>query len=145
MQAWPYEAALGALEATDAPLADYIRQTRTWSERLQQTRISIEHHSFVLPGIQYTRKGNTIEALPPTISGQVVSEFVSFIFDRMTCFAEELTAYCIQRQMPPTITIAEVPIEERTAESPERFRVTLASGGMRPWRITYHQAPFEEV
>ncbi len=46
-----------ALETTDAPLADYIRQTRTWSVRLQQTRISIEQSQLRLAGYSIRSQG----------------------------------------------------------------------------------------
>jgi hypothetical protein len=31
------------------------------------------------------------------------------------------------------------------AEAPERFMVTLATGGMPRWHISFHDSPFEET
>ncbi|MBM4123710.1 MAG: hypothetical protein FJ246_01945 [Nitrospira sp.] len=140
-----FAAGLAALERTDYALAAYLQQTRTWSERLQECRNVIEHKGWILPRVTYSREADTIKAIQPSISGQPVTEFVSFVFDRVACFVEELSAYCVQRQMPAGITIAELPLAERPEEAPERFRVTPASGGLPPWQIVYHQASFERA
>lgn len=140
-----FAAGLAALETTDRALADYLQQARTWSERLQEIRNAIEHKGWILPRATYSREAETIKADQPSISGQPVTEFVSFVFDRVACFVEELSAYCVQRQMPAGITITEIPLAERPEEAPERFRVTPASGGLPPWRIVYHQASFEKT
>jgi len=140
-----FETELAALEAANRALADYLRQTRSWSERLQESRNAIEHNGWILPRITHSREADTIKAIQPSISGQPVTEFVSFVFDRVACFVEELSAYCIQRQMPALMTIAEIPVGERPEEAPERFRVTLASGGLPAWQIAYHHSTFEET
>jgi hypothetical protein len=43
------------------------------------------------------------------------------------------------------VTITEVPRDQRAGEAPERFRVTLAIGGLTPWTIAYHGTAFEET
>jgi hypothetical protein len=140
-----FETELAALEAANRALADYLRQTRSWSERLQESRNAIEHKGWILPRITHSREADTIKAIQPSISGQPVTEFVSFVFDRVACFVEELSAYCIQRQMPALMTIAEIPLAERPEEAPERFRVTLSIGGLPAWQIVYHHSTFEEA
>ena len=86
-----------------------------------------------------------MNAHEPFISGQPASEFVRFILDRLACFVEELTAHCLQKQMPMGITITEIACAHRVAEAPERFKPTLAHGGMPPWTIVYHHSSFEET
>jgi hypothetical protein len=86
-----------------------------------------------------------ITAAEPQISGQPISQFANFMLDRLCCFAEEVTAHCLQECMPQGATITEVPLLKRAAENPERFQVTLALGGLPPWSITYHQTAFEET
>lgn len=140
-----FETGLSTLSQMDAALADYLRQTRRWSERLQECRNVIEHNGWTLPRTTYARQGNKIEALPPPISGQPVTKFVPFMLDRVSCFVEELTAYCIQRQLPDLMTLTEIPPADRAEEAPVRFQVTVASGGLPPWRITYHHDKFEDV
>jgi hypothetical protein len=140
-----FEAGLANLEITDPALADYLQQTRRWSECLQNCRNSIEHKGWILGRVTYSREANTIKAIQPTISGQSVTDFVSFAFDRVACFVEELSAFCVQRQVPEGITIAEIPLAERPEEAPERFQVTLARGGLPPWQIGYHETFFEET
>jgi hypothetical protein len=140
-----FDTALADLEATDPLLAEYLRQTRTWSERLVQSRNAIEHESWMLPRVMYSHSSNTIRANEPSISNQPVSEFVGFLFDRVSCFVEEFTAHCLQRQMPAGITITEIALSERLAEAPERFNLTLASGGPPAWKIAFHSSPFNET
>ena len=140
-----FDTGVAALETSDSVLADYLRQTRTWSERLLGSRNDIEHEGWVLPRVTYAHAGSTVTADEPYISGQPVSEFARFIFDRLACFVEELTAHCLQKQMPAGITITEIAVAQRLAEAPERFRVTLGSGGLPAWQMSYHHGAFEET
>jgi hypothetical protein len=134
------------LEASDADLAEYLRQTRRWSERLIECRNAMEHNtSSVLPRVQYSQASDSIHAHEPIISGQPVTEFVTFIMDRVTCFVEEVTAHCLQMQMPAELSIREIPLAQRLPEAPERFQNTLKHGGVVIWRIAYHQTTFEET
>jgi len=82
---------------------------------------------------------------PPDLVLLSFTEFVSFMLDRLYCFVEEFTAYRLQSLMPPEITIREIPLAERPAEMPERFQVTLTSGGHTPWNLFYHASKFEEA
>jgi hypothetical protein len=138
-----YEVGIAVLQKTDPHLADYLRQVRVWSERLMESRNAIEHKGWMLPRIMYSPVGSGIRADEPLISDQPVSEFVKFIFDRLACFVEEFTVHCLQRRLPEGITFTEIGLADRLAEVPERFRVTLSSGGLPAWRITYHLSSFE--
>ena len=142
----PFDKGQAALAVTDAALADYLQLTRTsWSERLLRSRNAVEHEGWMLPGAKYSLDGAGIKADEPLVSGQLVSEFVTTMVDRLACFIEEVTAHCLQMRMPRDITITEIPLSQRAAEAPERFRVTLADGGMPVWTIAYHQDSFEET
>ena len=46
--------------------------------------------------------------------------------DRLICFVEDVTVHCIQRRMPPGLSLTEIPRPQRAAEMPERFQRTLA-------------------
>jgi hypothetical protein len=74
-----------------------------------------------------------------------VTQFVQHSFDRLVCFVEEFAVHCLKQQLPPGITIRELDLADRLEEAPERFKVTLASGGFPPWRITFHTSRFEET
>jgi hypothetical protein len=65
------------------------------------------------------------------------------MIDRLICFVEDVTVHCIQRRMPPGLSLTEIPRPQRAAEMPERFQRTLASGGMPLWQITYHATAFD--
>jgi hypothetical protein len=47
--------------------------------------------------------------------------------------------------MPTGITITEIALARRLKEAPERFRVTLASGGLPAWQIVFHSSSFNET
>ena len=55
------------------------------------------------------------------------------------------TVHCLQRRLPTGITVTEILLARRLAEAPERFRVTLANGGMPSWRINFHSSSFDET
>jgi hypothetical protein len=42
------------------------------------------------------------------------------------------------------VTITEIPIAERLAAAPVRFKLTLQNGGLPAWFLTYRVTPFEE-
>jgi hypothetical protein len=136
---------VAALEKTDPVLAEYLRRTRLWSEPLLTIRNDMEHETGVLSRITYTPTGTGVMAGEPVVAGAPVTQFVSHSFDRLICFVEEFTAHCLQRRMPPGITITELAQADRLAEAPERFRVTLAIGGLPPWRIEFHESRFDET
>jgi hypothetical protein len=140
-----FASGVAALQASDPDLAEYLRHTRQWSERLVECRNAIEHTSSVVPKIQYSQATASIQAHEPQISNQPVSEFVKFMMDRLACFVEEVTVHCLQLRMPAGLSIQELPLPQRLAEAPERFQITLKSGGIAIWRIAYHQSAFDET
>lgn len=93
----------------------------------------------------YLRTGGGVTATEPAVAGQPATEFAAFIFDRLICFVEEVTAHCLKGQMPADIAITQLPRAGRPTEVPERFRVTLANGGMPCWTIAFHASSFEET
>jgi hypothetical protein len=140
-----FEAGIAALHATDPLLADYLRQTRTWSEPLLESRNAIEHKGWSLPRVSYSQQGGGVAATPPDIAGQPFNALMDTMLDRLCAFVEEFTVHALQRRMVPEITITELPIADRPAEVPERFRPTLAVGGLPRWKLGYHPSRFDET
>jgi hypothetical protein len=140
-----FDAKIAALRGTDPLLADYLDKTRGWSETLIQSRNAIEHKGWKLPPIGYEQVGKSVKATAPLIEGKPFPEFVSFMLNRLCSFVEEFTAYQLQKRMPAEITICEIPLAERPAELPERFRVTLTNGGNPRWTLAYHVSKFEDT
>ena len=91
------------------------------------------------------RQKTVVEANKPTVAGKPVSEFVDYTFDRLCCFVEELSSHCLRRKMPGGVTLIEIPVANRVAEVPERFRIALEGGGQPAWRIASHQSRFEDT
>jgi hypothetical protein len=98
-----------------------------------------------LPDVVYSHGGSGVLPNEPTIEGQPLTAFVALIFDRLSCFVEEVTAHLLQKRLIEGITITEVPLAQRHQDMPERFRVTLTHGGLPPWNITFHASSFEEA
>jgi hypothetical protein len=140
-----YQSGLEALRMADPVLAAYIQQTRdAWSEMLIKTRNDLDHEGWGLPRVTYEARDAGIVAHQPLIDRLPAVEFVDSMLDRLSCFIEEFTAYCFQSRMPEGVTITEIPMAERLAEAPVRFRLTLQNGGLSPWLLTYRATPFEE-
>jgi hypothetical protein len=140
-----FESGIAALHATDPLLAEYLRQTRAWSEPLVESRNAIEHKGWSLPRVMYSQKDGRVVAPAPDISGQPFTSFIDTMLDRLCCLVEEFTAHCLQKRMVAQITITELPRAERPQEIPERFRLTLGAGGLPRWNILYHQSRFDET
>ena len=68
------------------------------------------------------------------VDGLRVTAFTASMFDRLSCFVEEVTAHLLRRRLIADVTITQVPLEERPEEAPERFRLTLAVAGQPPPR-----------
>jgi hypothetical protein len=129
---------------TEPELADYLLETRKWSERLILMRNEL-HGGWMLPKMGYKNNSGTIEVVEPQISGEPVSEFVNYMTDRLCCFVEDISVYGLETQMPSDISVTEIPISERKTDCPERFQVTFVNGGMQIWTIGYHDSKFEET
>ncbi|MDE1146941.1 MAG: hypothetical protein PW843_10005 [Azospirillaceae bacterium] len=141
----PFERGLAALELTDPALAAYLREARRWGDILVNTRNLLDHGNWALHSTTITDVGGKIFATEPTIDGIPVTEWVADKTDRVLCFVEDVVAHGIQRRMRPAITLAEVPLAQRSAEMPLRFQNTLTSGGAPTWQITYHGSRFDET
>ena len=142
----PFLQGIKDMATNDAALSGYLRETRDrWSETLINSRIALEHARTILPKVSYFRDSNGITASEPQISGQPITQFANFMMDRLYCFVEEVSAHCLQKNMPQGVTITEIPLSKRDAEKPERFQLTLITGGMPPWSIIYHQSGFEQT
>ncbi len=140
-----FDCGIAVLEKTDPDLAQYVRKTRDWSERLLGRRNAVEHEGWSLPAVKYVEKDGRVDAIEPLIDGQPMSQFVATILDRVACFVEEVTAHCLQRHLPAEITITELPITQREKQVPERFKITVTNGGLPVWRIKFHESLFEET
>jgi hypothetical protein len=140
-----FEKGIAELEKREPDLAQYLRRTRLWSQPMLKSRNDLEHEPGVLSRVTYTPAGTGVAVNEPVVAGMPVTEFVGYSFDRLICFVEEFAVHCLKQQLPPGITITELALADRLVEAPERFRVTLASGGFSPWRIAFHTSRFEET
>ena len=140
-----FEKKLQEMEQTDPLLAEYLGETRKWSEPLIFSRNAIEHKGWVFPRMKYKEVAGTIYAEEPEISDQKVSDFVKFMMDRICCFVEEVTAHCLQAQMPEGISITEIPLDERDPAIVERFQLTVTPGGKPIWHLSYHESEFDKT
>jgi hypothetical protein len=138
-----FERGVAAFAQVDARLAAYLREARRWGDALVRARNDLEHDGWQLPRIAYAEEAGTFKASEPTINSQPVTEFVNYMTDRLMRFVEDVTVRCIQRRLPPDMSITEIPPQQRALEMPMRFQPTLANGGMPPWHIDYHNSAFE--
>ncbi|WP_334410078.1 DUF6602 domain-containing protein [Bradyrhizobium sp. AZCC 1721] len=133
------------LKAVDPHLAEYLVHSRAWTERLILLRNNLEHEVWEFPRVTYALESGRVAAKEPSLSGEAITVTVATLFDRIACFFEEMIAHGLQRNLPAGISITEIPLQQRTREAPERFRITVTKGGELPWKITYHQEHFEDV
>ena len=97
-----------------------------------------------MPPVRYVRTGDGVKATEPQIAGRAATELAPFVFDRLACFVEEVTAHLLKRKLPALMTLTEIPRADRPKDMPERFRLTLANGGLPPWVISFHASSFDE-
>jgi hypothetical protein len=140
-----FEAGFEHLSRSDPALALYLAEARRWSEVLVGRRNAIEHEGWRLADIAYARIDAGVRAVEPQVDGRPVTEFAAFFLDRLCCFVEDLTAHSFQRLLPGELTLTELAPDSRSADTPERFRITLARGGQAPWGIAARPARFEDI
>lgn len=140
-----FRAGIARLSANQVALATYLKHARTWTEPLIGARNRLEHGALGAICARYAIESDPIAVSEPQFEAERVTQFVSRNFERVACFVEEMTAYCLMNQMPNGITITEVPLADRDFELPVRFRTTPAVGGGVPWLIEPHSRTFEEV
>lgn len=136
---------VAALDGTDPDLAAYCRKARIWSDMLNTVRNEMEHNFWSVSRVQYRIEQGRIAVLEPEIVGRTVSDFTKFVTDRMLCFVEEICVHGLQRRMPDSISVTEIPLMQRPAERAERFRLCTAGGGMPLWKIAYHETTFDRT
>ena len=95
--------------------------------------------------MKYKAVAGIIYAEEPEISDRKVSDFVNFMMDRICCFVEEVTAHCLQAQMPGGISITEIPLDERDPTIVERFQLTVTTRGKPIWNLNYHESEFDKT
>jgi hypothetical protein len=141
-----FQRGLAKLTQTDPDLGAYLDETRArWSERLTKARNALEHEGWALPRVMYQESQGVLTMIEPTVDGEPVSSFVDAVFERLSCFVEEVVVHGLQRQMLEGISLTELPLEQRQAEAPERFRPAIITGGSVIWQITYHGRRFDEI
>jgi hypothetical protein len=140
-----FEVGIERLRKIDVALADYLQNVRVWTEPLVQSRNDLEHDLWEVPKIRYENIGGAVTANEPIIAGQAVTEFVEHYVDRVMCFVEEFTVHLIQAKLPQGVAVTEVLPNDRSADSPERFRLTPDAGGANPWQLQYQPMRFEQL
>jgi hypothetical protein len=136
---------VAALDGSCSDLAAYCRRARDWSDMLNTLRNEMEHNLWMVPRVQYRIERGRVVVLEPEIMGRSASDFTKFVTDRMLCFVEEISVHGLQYSMPLGISITEIPLRQRPAVGAERFRLCTTGGGMPLWKITYHDATFDET
>jgi hypothetical protein len=140
-----FERGIAELEKTDRALATYLREARRWGDILVQTRNSLDHGTWRLPPAVISEVDGLVTVTEPTIDGTPVTQWVARMTDRVLCFVENVLAHCIQKRLSPGITLAEIPLAQRSPEMPVRFKPTVTNGGVPAWEIGYHDSTLEET
>ena len=140
-----FERGVAELEKKDPALAAYMREARRWGDSLVTTRNNLDHGTWRLQSAVVSEAGGRVTVSEPTIEGTPVTQWVSHMTDRVLSFVEDVIAHGIQKRLPLGITIAEIPLAQRSAEMPLRFKPTVAGGGLAAWQIYYHVAALNET
>jgi hypothetical protein len=140
-----FERGLADLEKTDRALADYLREARSWGDRLVTTRNNLDHGNWTLQSAAVADAAGRVAVTEPAIDGTPVTKWVADMTDRVLCFVEDVVAHGIQQRLNHGITLAEIPVARRVPEMPLRFRNTITGGGFPVWKIGYHSSRFDET
>jgi len=131
--------------AFDPILADYLLATRQWSEPLVLMRNDLEHGTIPVPKVSYMLDSSPVRADEPRFNGRPITEFTNEVLDRIYCFVEEITVYCLRKKLPRGFEVTELPLADRDLRAPERFHITVTPGGRQAWVLAAHTRSFTET
>jgi hypothetical protein len=140
-----FQAGIAKTRLSDPVLANYLMKTRQWSERLVLIRNNLEHGSIPSPKVSYIVDSSPVRAVEPQFEGKPLTGFTNDVLDRVCCFVEEITVFCLKKSLPKSFEITEVPFAERDASAPERFHLTVTPEGSQPWVLSAHAREFNET
>lgn len=141
----PFERGVAELEKQNPRLAAYLWEARVWGGALVEARNGLDHGGWRLEITPIAEAGGKVSVTEPTINGVAVTQWVASVVDRIACFVEDVTVHCIQQRFGIGIALAEIPLAERDAEMPVRFKPIAIDGVTLEWEIQYHNSKFEET
>lgn len=140
-----FKCRINELRTTDMPLANYLEQTRKWTEPLILFRNEkLEHGHPIQLKVEYDISVEPPCVIQPCVSGVPLTEYAESIFDRCCVYVEDMTAHCIKKKLPPSLTITEIPKEKREDIAAIRFSITVFPAGAPEWNIYYDSSTFED-
>jgi hypothetical protein len=140
-----FQAAVDELKKTDPVLADYLNATRDWSEPLVMMRNDLEHGIIPSPKVAYKDENGRARASEPMVDAVRITDFTRQVLDRVCCFVEEMTVYCLKKKLPQGVDITEQPLAERKESAPLRFHLCVVPGGLPPWVLSAHGRAFDQT
>jgi hypothetical protein len=140
-----FQAGLARLALTHPTLAAYLKRARDWSEPLVNARNTLEHGVLQSVKVDYDLDALPVLAREPEFEGKTITTYAAGALDRVACFVEEVTVYCLSTKLPKGVQVSEVPLIHRESEVPRRFRLSVSPGGRWPWALIAHTRKFEEV
>lgn len=140
-----FETGVNELKKADPVLAEYLNATRGWSEPLVLMRNDLEHGIVPSPKVAYKDENGKVRASEPMVGALPITDFTRQVLDRVCCFAEEMTIYCLKKKLPQGIDITEQPLAEREESAPLRFHLCVVPGGLPPWVLSAHGRAFDQT
>jgi hypothetical protein len=140
-----FEEGISKTRASDPILADYLLATRQWSEPLVLMRNNLEHGTIPVPKVSYMLDSSPVRAEEPRFNGWPITGFINEILDRIYCFVEEVTVYCLRKKLPRGFKLTELAVADRDPRVPVRFQITVTPGGRQAWVLSAHTRNFTET
>lgn len=119
-------------------LAEYIKQVRSvWAQDLVNLRNEREHAGWIFPSVNYIQNDKQLFIQEPVFHNKAVSEYITFISNSLLSFVENLTVFSFKQVLRSPMIIIEIPITERDATIPTRFRVSIENQGAQKWEMYF--------
>lgn len=138
-----FRAGIAQMVLSDTALSTYLEQVRTWTEPLVVARNDLEHGIVQPPKVIYRIGQRHIVADEPVFGGKPVTKYASDMLQRLLSFAEEITIYCLSRDLPDGLQISEIGRADRAPDFPRRFQLSVTSGGRSAWKFSVGDARFD--
>jgi hypothetical protein len=108
-------------------------------------RNDLEHGTIPSPKVAYKDENGRVRAGEPMIGAALITAFTRQTLDRVCCFVEDVTVYCLKKRLPQGIDITEQPLAERMASAPLRFHLCVTPGGLPSWVLAAHGRTFDQT
>ena len=130
-------------EARHPALVAYLRALRPALLDIDEQFRKMRAEGWNLANVKYELKDGVVSMVEPLVGREQVNTYVERVFSILALAIEEVIMYGFQRNLTNSITISEIPLDQRNPTDAQRFKRTLR-GSEPAWQLKWTGKNFYE-